>query len=503
MFEDFGSYFSGEFVWVVVVGGILSFLLGFGMGANDVSNAFGTSVGSKVLSLRNAYILATIFETAGAILVGFKVTDSMRKGIVDLQVYEATPNELLLGQLAILGGASIWLLLATKLKAPVSTTHSVVGATLGFTLLARGTHGIQWMMVLKIASSWIISPVLSGSVAITMYLLVDHFILRKKNPVAAGIVALPFIYFVCISFNSVACSACRTFRSGSCLRSHSSSGLSFALVFYFFLSPHLLKWIDKTEGDAADRYEDRDRRRWLVGGDIQERTGDQGAGEKRNSDVFFTSAQLAPNASPPLGKLGARLSQSFATTPKGFIRWFLPDRNRTEDRRTLRLFSALQCFTACFAGFAHGANDVSNAIAPLAALLAIKKTHSVDQQGQTQIEVLLWGVLATCIGLWVLGHRTVGQRMSEINPASGFTIEFGAAATAMLASKAGIPISTTHCLVGAVVAVGCVKSGEGVDFKIFRNIVLSWSVPSSLNRSDLRECLQGGHAARLRCNLVH
>ncbi|KAI6213259.1 Phosphate transporter [Aphelenchoides besseyi] len=459
------------------------------MGSNDVSNAFGTSVGSKVLSLRSAYILATIFESLGAVLVGWRVSDAMKKSIVDLKVYENDSTALMLGQLAILGGASVWLLLATTLKAPVSTTHSVVGATLGFTLLLRGVEGIQWGGVIKIASSWIISPILSGLVSVIMYLIVDHSVLRKKNPIAAGLVALPFIYFVCIAFNSFA-----VLFDGSELLHLSTLplwlilsisltlGLVCALVFYFVLSPYLLKWIYSKDTNATAS----SSATTIV---VDDEFGFKSM-DKRNSEVFFTPAQFKTADGVELSQLKGRPAQQFSTcnlqsdskhlsfnlAPKGFIQWLLPDRKRDEDPKTLRMFSAVQVFTACFAGFAHGANDVSNAIAPLSALLSIYYTKNVDLEGQTPIMVLLYGVFATCLGLWLLGHRTVGERMSSINPCSGFTIEFGAAVTAMIASKCGLPISTTHSLVGAVVAVGCVKSGDEIDWRVFKNIVLSWVV---------------------------
>ncbi|KAK5968274.1 Phosphate transporter, partial [Trichostrongylus colubriformis] len=162
-----------------------------------------------------------------------------------------------------------------------------------------------------------------------------------------------------------------------------------------------------------------------------------------------------------------------------FLGWFLPDKDRLEDLETIKLFSTIQVFTACFAGFAHGANDVSNAIAPLTALVSIYKDKNALQEGEVPIYILLYGVFAICVGLWTLGHRvirTVGTNMSEINPATGFTIEFGAAMTALISSKLGLPISTTHCLVGSVVAVGVVKSRKGIDWTIFRNIVISWVV---------------------------
>ncbi|GMR45791.1 hypothetical protein PMAYCL1PPCAC_15986 [Pristionchus mayeri] len=160
------------------------------------------------------------------------------------------------------------------------------------------------------------------------------------------------------------------------------------------------------------------------------------------------------------------------------VKKVLPDRSRVDNEKVLQLFVTLQLFTACYAGFTHGANGVSNAIAPLTALVALYR-GDFDQSDPTPIYVLLFGVLSICVGLWCLGHRviwTVGTHMSSVTPASGFCIEFGAAMTGLIASKIGLPISTTHCLVGSVVVVGSIKSGDGVNWFIFRNIVLSWVV---------------------------
>uniref|UniRef100_A0A183BUF6 Phosphate transporter n=1 Tax=Globodera pallida TaxID=36090 RepID=A0A183BUF6_GLOPA len=438
------AVFQNAFLWALVVGFVLAFLLGFGMGANDVANAFGTSVGSNVLTMRNAFILATIMETLGAVLVGFNVTDAMRKEVLKTDLYADHPSHLLLGQLAILGGGSVWLLTATFLRLPVSTTHSIVGAILGFTVVMNGLDGISWKKIAEIAFSWVLSPALSGFVSAFLYMIVDFAVLRRRNPVKCGLRALPVFYFFCIAFNTFAVvyngSKLLGLSKMSLLAALSISvglGACAALLFHFVLRPRILSWIYSSEDDRCNG---------------------------RNNKRHFTFS--LPETNPPGVGFMVFSAQG-------------PPRRRANIANVQHNPGYCRVFTACFAGFAHGANDVSNSIAPLVALLSVWTNGSVEQREQTPIWLLLFGVFAICSGLWLLGHRvieTVGQKMSHVNPCSGFTIEFGAAVTALTASKLGLPISTTHCLVGSVVAVGSIKSGEGVDWHIFASIATSWLV---------------------------
>ncbi|CAD5232571.1 unnamed protein product [Bursaphelenchus xylophilus] len=554
--------FQSQTLWVLIAAAVLAFFLGLGMGANDVSNAFGTSVGSKVLTLKWAYLLATIFESLGAILVGYNVTDTMRKGVVDVEVYQDRPRALLIGQLGILSGCAVWLLIATFAELPVSTTQSVVGATVGFSVTLRGFEGIRWMEIANIVISWFVSPILSGTISVILYLIVDHLVLRKRRPLVNGLRVLPFFYFFCVIFITFAVS----YQGSKILHLATlpiwvaflislAIALTVSLAIQFLVKPRLVGWIDRRntipmiENRFDGEYNDLLRRYSTLppapvsiirnkgqsfaefgqnGADIprrvsskRERTVTLNLGgivvptrdhlDKEFSEISLDATALEANSEHlnrknsvegvdglrPANSLAAsenslggasfrrsRAStygeaQHFELTFKGFIKWLLPLPTRREDRQTLKLFSSLQVFTACFAGFAHGANDVSNAIAPLTAVIAIYKDQSVLQEDPTPIYVLLYGVLAISVGLCLLGHkviRTVGEKMSQIHPASGFCIEFGAAVTALTASKMGLPISTTHCLVGSVVAVGVVKSGAGIQWRIFRNVALSWVV---------------------------
>uniref|UniRef100_A0A1I7VZC6 Phosphate transporter n=1 Tax=Loa loa TaxID=7209 RepID=A0A1I7VZC6_LOALO len=468
---------KSQFLWALILGIVLAFVLGFAMGANDVANAFGTSVGSKVLSLRKAYILAIIFESLGAILVGYNVTDTMRKGVIDLDLYNNTPKELLVGQVAILAGCSTWLLIATFAQLPVSTTHSITGATVGFGLIMRGTQGIHWWKILNIAASWIISPLLSGIVSSILYIIVDFTVIRRKNPFECGLRVLPYFYWFCIAFNTFAVSfqGSKVLHLASlslwlCLLISASVATVAAFLIHFLMVPKLRKWIEKKEAGKIDGSTSIDLPNITGQVPIKIKHGIVQIFIPHNSGLYSDEMNNKP----------AIEEESSISALKHFVRCFLPDKKHQPDSKTTLIFGSIQAFTACFEGFAHGANDVANAIAPLAALLSIYTQMDVQQKGETPIYVLVFGVFAICIGLVVLGHkviRTVGSEMSNINPASGFTIEFGAAVTALLASKAGLPISTTHCLVGSVVAVGVVKSrSAGVRWSIFRNIFLSWVV---------------------------
>lgn len=464
--------FRSCFLWALIVGICLAFLLGFGMGANDVSNAFGTSVGSGALTLIQAYLLATIFETLGAVLVGYNVIDTMRKGVVDVAVYNNSAGDFMIGQVAALGGTATWLLIATFLHLPVSTTHAVVGATLGYSIACKGFQGIQWMMVVNIVASWFISPIFAGCVSLLLYLFVDHVILRTSNPVANGLMWLPIFYFVCLTFNMFMIS----YQGSKVLHLSTvplwiailvslAAGIIAAAVCHFLVVPRIKKYIAK--GKAL---ENRTSVASSVVISVSEDPDLDKVAIRSGSTTTVTSSE---------SESGSGSEQAPPGKVKKFFIWLLPDQKRVESKDTLRMFTSVQTLTACFAGFAHGANDVCNAIAPLVALIAVYRDFDVYQKKETPLYVLLYGVLAICVGLWCLGHkviRTVGSKMSEVNPASGFCIEFGAAVTALLASKLGLPISTTHCLVGAVVAVGSVKGGRAIDWGLFRNVAFSWVV---------------------------
>ncbi|PIC34017.1 hypothetical protein B9Z55_013794 [Caenorhabditis nigoni] len=496
---------------LVAIGAVIAFILAFAIGANDTANSFGTSVGSKVLTLHQAYVLASIFETLGACLLGHQVTDTMRKGVVDIMQFkdiymnattidpqlraENFDQMIMLGQIAILAGCGVWMLLATAFKLPVSTTHSIVGATIGFAFVADGVNIVTWSKVYRIFASWIVSPLLSGLTSVVIYSTLDHLVLRRKEPLHSGIRVLPVLYFLCFAFNVFAI----VYNGPSflyldrltlieCLMISSFVGLVVALVFAFFLAPYLkdhilskelLEMTGKQRHGHHHHHHDKNGLKQKEMELEEGKLNDMKSNDEQQKAALLDQPTIVVSTCPSNGES----SSSFAN-PKNTIR---PASSlasffrscKPEDPQASRLFSLLQVMTACFGGFAHGGNDVSNAVAPLVSLVLIASHGMGADQLQTPWYILLYGSIGMCLGLWVLGHRviyTVGENLTKITPASGFAVEFGAAVTVLIASKCGLPISSTQCKVGSVVAVGLLQSKNQVHWGVFRNISLSWIV---------------------------
>lgn len=510
--------FQNEMLWTLIIGFCIAFILAFAIGANDTANSFGTSVGSKVLTLYQAYVLATVFETLGAALLGYQVTDTMRKGVIDLKVYQGKEAELMLGQIAVLTGCGIWLLAATFLKLPVSTTHSIVGSTLGYTLLLKGTQGIRWWPVIRIFLSWFISPVLSGLVSVIFYIIIDHAVLRRKRPLRCGLIFLPMLYFICVGVNVFT-----IMYDGSEFLGFNQ--LSFwvviaitigiaavtAIIVQFFIAPRLKARILQSTFEDLQVYTNCELKPGIPSGtgldkcDFSSQTEVLSRPETSEESIAGTKALLQyengrQNSPESMmgGKDAFKTSNSLQNYKNGFGQrpnvhlghnTIRPTRSieaffrssKPEDPQASKLFSFLQVMTACFGGFAHGGNDVSNAIAPLVSLYAIYNEHSVMQSAQTPVWLLIYGAAGMCVGLWLLGHRviyTVGENLTTITPPRGFAIEFGAAVTVLLSSKLGLPVSSTQCKIGSVVSVGMMQATDSgtVKWSTFRNIALSWVV---------------------------
>ncbi|XP_022655310.1 sodium-dependent phosphate transporter 1-like [Varroa destructor] len=513
--------FSTEVLWIVVLGFIVSFFLAFGVGANDVANSFGTSVGAKVLTLRQACILATICETAGAILIGYKVSDTVRKGIFDVEMYADDSKNLMLGNLAALFGSACWTILATSLSLPISGTHSIVGAVVGFSLVAKGLNGINWSGLGKIVVSWFVSPLLSGVFSALIFYSIKELILNKRNLLDCGLRSLPAFYAFTVFINvfSVLHDGPRVLHFhliplwAVCTLSVTTAVIV-ALCIWCFFVPYLRanivsKIVSPVPGSDKN------------GSAVKESICLEAVASLDHNQETITSinslqSTCSSTVNTPIKTYGSRPPLPFVTqvslSPEGVDRQNMrrkrchtgcdrckrrslaslevaileskPRPGRPEEPlkpeeppEAVELFSFLQVLTAIFGSFAHGGNDVSNAIGPLVALFIIYNEGSVAQKAETPIWILLYGGIGISIGLWVWGRKviqTIGEDLTKVTPSNGFSIEIGAAFTVLLASKIGIPISTTHCKVGSIVFVGWVKSASAVDWRLFRGIVAAW-----------------------------
>lgn len=535
-----------SWLWIVIAAFIIAFILAFGIGANDVANSFGSSVGAKVLTLRQACIMGSIFETLGAVLIGAKVSNTIRKGIISVDAYgNGTETEFMLGNTAALSGSCIWLLVASFFKVPVSATHSIVGATLGFSLVLHGSEGVNWAVMGKIIGSWFVSPLLSGGMSTFFFFLISRVVLTKEKPLEPGLRLLPIFYAFTIAVNLFS-----IFYKGSELLHFNKIPLygTFiltvvpAIIAVFLVRFIVVPWQRKKiteqckEAEALDEEENigtRDGKEPLMENGcnrmengcarmetkfMQDEQGNIDfeicvkTGKPKKSKVvkkvtidksLIEAAQSKGNIStcsamPLLSEGKEELPNSdsadssrstITTTSSGFSsetsslndedRIKLARKSIKESPETQGLFSFLQVLTAVFGSFAHGGNDVSNAIGPLVAIWITATTGSAAQKAPVPIWILLIGGVGISAGLWIWGRRvmkTMGEDLTKITPSSGFCIEIGAALTVLIASNAGIPISTTHCKVGSIVFVGWFRSNQGVDWKLFRNIVFAWLV---------------------------
>lgn len=388
---------------ILTVASLGGLYMAWTIGANDVANAMGTSVGSGALTLRGAIIVAAIFEFGGAMLVGGSVTDTIRKGIVDVGAIGSDSTVVAIGMTCCLLAAALWLNLATYAGWPVSTTHSIVGAVVGFGVAAGGADAVDWGTIGNIAASWVVSPVMGGIIGYSVFVLIRGTILSKDDPLSELTRWGPIFVFPIIGI------------------------LSLSAVFKG-LKP-------------------------------------------LNLDLPFGPAVLAA--------IGLGLLASFAAVP--LFRRFAATRPEGQEAnlaRTERAFMVLQVMTACFVAFAHGSNDVANAVGPLAAVFGAVR-EGVTETVQVPYRVLLIGAVGIVVGLATYGYKimaTIGKKITELTPSRGFSAEFAAATTIVFASKLGLPVSTTHTLVGAVIGVGFGRSIGAINLKVLRGIFASWFI---------------------------
>lgn len=456
-------------ILVLVVG----FYMAWNIGANDVSNAMGTSVGSGALTLRRAVIIAAILEFSGAFFVGANVSETMQRGIIDPDMFITEPIILILGMCAALFGTSIWLQIASYFGWPVSTTHAIVGAILGFGCVVGGIDAVQWGETGSIALSWVVSPVVAAIISYLIFSILQRNILYAMNPIEATKKFIPLLVF--IVFSTFTLSLIFNGLENLNLDITFSEALGIALVIGIAATGISYLFVRRV---PLPDVETRPPSRYLPQTVVSLEKA-----IKHLQRVHVVSFDATHE------KVGTLLTEVRALSNQMRKETSLVD--RTSEYHTVeKMFVYLQILSACFVAFAHGANDVANAIGPVAAVLDVIKNGIVSDVTTVPPWLLAFGGLGIVIGLATWGWRvieTIGKKITELTPTRGFCAEFGAATTILVASKLGMPISTTHCLVGAVLGVGLARGMRALNLGILRDIVLSWviTIPASAAMSIL------------------
>ncbi|MDZ8134089.1 MAG: anion permease [Nostoc sp. DedQUE04] len=403
---------------------LLAFYVAWNLGANDVANAMGTSVGSKAVTLKQALIIAGVLEFTGAVLFGHEVTETLATKIANPVLFAATPQIFVTGMVTVLISCGVWLQIATSRGLPVSSSHAVVGAIAGFSWVALGVNAIDWSSIGLITIGWILTPLISGAIAALFYSQIKHWILDRPNQVVQLQEWIPWLSTLLLSV--------------------------FGVIVLPSLTEPLTNFVIEQTGFTIPSH------------DIPLLTGAIAAvgltiiswrqlGDKRTTAQTQESTQSPmPNAPCPMP-------------------------NPVE-----RLFGRFQLLSACFVAFAHGSNDVGNAIAPLAAIVYINRTGSVPTDGITiPLWILILGGAGIVGGLAVWGKKviaTIGENIIALQPSSGFCAELATATTILIASRLGLPVSTSHALVGGVVGIGLVQNLKSIKFQTLKGIAAAWLI---------------------------
>ncbi len=390
---------------LIILAVIFGLYMTWGIGANDVANAMGTSVGSGAITVKQAIIIAAIFEFAGAFLAGGHVTKTIRKGIIDPSSIADTPEILVFGMLAALLAAAVWLMIASHKGWPVSTTHSIVGAVVGFAVAGIGMDAVNWGKIGQIVASWAVSPLLGGTIAFLLMISIRRLILNTDDPFQNAKKWGP-LYIFMVGF---IISLVTIFKGLKHLNIELSVGMSVVVAVLIGLAVSAAGW------------------------------------------VLINRVTMDPEADREF---------HFASVEK--------------------VFTPMMIFTACAMAFAHGSNDVANGIGPMAAVVSIVQSGGmVAQESSLPLWILVLGGIGIVVGLATMGYKvmqTIGTQITELTPSRGFCATLAAAATVVMASRTGLPVSTTHIAVGAVIGVGLARGVGAIDLRVIGQIVVSWVV---------------------------
>lgn len=386
---------------ILIVGYIVGFYMAWNIGANDVANSMASAVGAKAITIRQAIFIAGILNIVGATFIGSHVTNTIRKGIVSTEVL-SDPHAALIGALSALLAAALWVSFATFKSLPVSTTHSIVGAMIGFGVMTGGLSVINWPKLGAVVASWVISPAFSFIIAFLLFKFIVKAVLSKNDPFVWGLKFSPLFI-------------------GSTL---------FVVVLSFLFKTPLGKTL-------------------------------------------------------ALGNTAAIMAALFSAVSLGYFGKYLLSRILSRHQAKVEeIFRRIQIGTSCYVALAQGANDVANAIGPLAVIYFLVKSGQVGDKVPVPLFLLFFGGIGIACGIAMAGHRvmkTIGTKITTLNNSRGFTVDFAAATTVLIASKMGLPVSTTHAAVGGVIGVGVARGFEAVNFRIVFQIMIYWvlTVPAA------------------------
>jgi PiT family inorganic phosphate transporter len=400
---------------ILIIAGAVGFYMAWSIGANDVANSMATSVGSKAITFRQAVVIAGVLNILGAVFVGTHVTETVKSGIIKIGDITIDPNVLILGFFASLLAAAIWVTLSTWKEMPISTTHSIIGALVGFGLIQLGVNSIDWEKLSFVASSWVLSPVVGCIIAFFVFKLIVKLIFAKEEPVHSAKIVGPFI----IGATAFLITAALLLKTDLSLKL--SIDENYPVIFSIATIVLVI--------------------------------------------VIITSLFL-------LRKIEAKGLEDYVTVEG--------------------IFGKLQVITACYMAFSHGANDVANAIGPIAGIVGIVESGAIGLTAEYSVPpwLLAVGGVGIAIGCLTWGRRvmrTVGGKITKLTHTRGFSVEFAAATTVLTASKLGLPVSTSHTVVGAVIGVGLARGLDAVDTRVIKKIVISWvlTVPIAASTSAL------------------